>query len=231
LVWKTGSTPQAEGSASRTFGLVGDTVAASASTEVRHYKQTLSWGRWQNSSVNYGDVKAPVTLAANDYVHYIIGVPAPAASLPSSGVAIYNFVGSTPPTGTLSTPTQSGSPASTLSVITGVSVLNDSKVTVNFSNPTSGIGLDLGLTTIANGDIRMTGNTGLNTEFSFNRLAVKTGVGTTATTDCSTCSGSANGFFAGADASMIGLNYEVKANIAGGDASITGVAAFESAPK
>jgi hypothetical protein len=149
--------------------------------------------------------------------------------MPSSGVAIYNFVGSTTPTGTLSTPTQSGSPARTLTAITGVSVLNDSKMTVNFSNPTSGIGLDLGLTTIANGDIRMMGNTELNAEFSFNSLAVKTGVGTTAATECNTCS--AHGFFAGADASMIGLNYEVKANIAGGDASITGVAAFESEPQ
>jgi hypothetical protein len=54
-------------------------------------------------------------------------------------------------------------------------------------------------------------------------------VGTTAATECNTCS--AHGFFAGADASMIGLNYEVKANIAGGDASITGVAAFESEPQ
>jgi len=224
LVWKAGTTPsQDEGSASRTYGLVADTVAASSSTEVKHYKQTLSWGRWLNSSVNYGDAKTSVKLAANDNVHYIVGVPA--ASLPSSGVAIYNFVGSTTPTGTLSTPTQSGSPARTLTAVTGVSVLNDSKVTVNFSNPTSGIGLDLGLTTIANGDIRMTGNTRLNPEFEFTNLAVKTGTGTTTATACSTCS--ANGFFAGANASMIGLNYEVKANIAGGDASITGVAAFE----
>jgi len=221
LVWKTGTTPQDEGSASRTFGLVGDTVAVSSSTEVRHYKQTLSWGRWLNSSVNYGDANASVKLAANDNVHYIIGVPA--ASLPSSGIATYRFVGSTTPTGTLSTPTKEGSPASTLSVVTGVSVLNDSKVTVNFSKPTSGIGLDLGLSTLANGDIRMTGNANLSPEFRFTNLAVTTG--TTAATACSTCS--ANGFFAGANASMIGLNYEAKANIAGGNASISGVAAFE----
>lgn len=224
LVWKTGSTPQAEDSASRTYGLVADTIAASASKDVRHYKQTLSWGRWLNSSVNYGDANASVKLAANDNVHYIIGVPA--ASLPSSGIATYRFVGSTTPTGTLSTPTKEGSPASTLSVVTGVSVLNDSKVTVNFGKPTSGIGLDLGLSTLANGDLRMTGNANLNREFSVTNLAVTTGTGATAaTTACSACS--ANGFFAGTDASMIGLNYEAKANIAGGNASISGVAAFE----
>jgi hypothetical protein len=107
--------------------------------------------------------------------------------------------------------------------VTGVSVLNDSKVTVNFGKPTSGIGLDLGLSTLANGDFRMTGNANLSPEFSFTNLAVTTG--TTAATACSTCS--ANGFFAGADARMIGLNYEAKANIAGGNASISGVAAFE----
>ena len=203
---------------------MGDTIAASASKDVRHYKQTLSWGRWLNSSVNYGDANASVKLAANDNVHYIIGVPA--ASLPSSGIATYRFVGSTTPTGTLSTPTKEGSPASTLSVVTGVSVLNDSKVTVNFGKPTSGIGLDLGLSTLANGDLRMTGNANLNREFSVTNLAVTTGTGATAaTTACSACS--ANGFFAGTDASMIGLNYEAKANIAGGNASISGVAAFE----
>jgi hypothetical protein len=49
--------------------------------------------------------------------------------------------------------------------------------------------------------------------------------GDNAITSCSTCS--ANGFFAGSEGGLIGLNYEVKAPLAGGDASIAGVAAFE----
>jgi hypothetical protein len=69
----------------------------------------------------------------------------------------------------------------------------------------------------------MTGSTALGTTFSFNNLSVK--AGENAITSCSTCS--ANGFFAGSDGGLIGLNYEVKAPLAGGNASIAGVAAFE----
>lgn len=203
-----------------TYGV--NPTAAIAATEVTHYKQTLSWGRWINTDIQYGNLNRTVKLAANDTVHYIVG--APTLSLPNTtDIVSYHFIGSTTPTGTLSTPTQSGSPASTLSAITGVSVLNDSVVKVDFGNQNSGISLDLGLTTIANGDIRMTGTGALNTSFSVNNLMVT--AGTNAAVNCGTCS--ANGFFAGANAELIGLNYNVKAPLAGGDASIAGVAAFE----
>lgn len=201
------------------YGLV-NTPTASSVAEVTHYKQTLSWGRWLNTNVFYGDANKSITLGANDNVHYMIGDPT--ITLPNTtAIVSYHFIGSTTPTGTLTTPTQSGSPANTITAITGVSVLNDSIVSVDFGR--QNIDLNLGLTTHVNGDIRMTGSTTLDTTFSFNNLSVK--AGDNALTSCSTCS--ANGFFAGSEGGLIGLNYEVKAPLAGGDASITGVAAFE----
>jgi hypothetical protein len=201
------------------FGLV-NTATASFVTEVTHYKQSLSWGRWLNTDVRYGDANTSITLGANDTIHYIVGTRA--LTLPdNTNIVSYHFIGSTTPTGTQTTPTQSGSPANTITAITGVRVLNDSTVTFDIGR--QNIDLNLGLTTNANGDIRMTGSTALDTTFSFNNLSVK--AGENAITSCSTCS--ANGFFAGADGSLIGLNYEVKAPLAGGNASIAGVAAFE----
>ena len=218
LAWQTGNV-FGEDSSPIPYGLV-NTATTSSVAEVTHYKQTLSWGRWLNADVRYGDANKSITLGANDNIHYIIGDPT--IALPdTTAIVSYHFIGSTTPTGTLTTPTQSGSPANTITAITGVSVLNDSIVSVDFGR--QNIDLNLGLTTNVNGDIRMTGSTVLDTTFSFNNLNVK--AGDNAITSCSTCS--ANGFFAGSDGGLIGLNYEIKAPLAGGNASIAGVAAFE----
>lgn len=218
LAWQLGNVTSGNG-ALIPYGLVSPATASSVA-EVTHYKQTLSWGRWLNTDVYYGNTNTTISLGANDNVHYMIGNPT--ITLPdTTAIVSYHFIGSTTPTGTLTTPTQSGSPANTITAITGVSVLNDSIVSVDFGR--QNIDLNLGLTTNVNGDIRMTGSTALDTTFSFNNLNVK--AGENAITSCSTCS--ANGFFAGSDGGLIGLNYEVKAPLAGGNASIAGVAAFE----
>ncbi len=193
------------------------TPTSNAATEVTHYKQTLSWGRWINSSVNVGDANNPVTLAANDTVHYIVG--APSASLPTSGTVTYSHAGSTTPTGTITTPTTTGSPATTISPLAGVSVLNNSTMQVNFaSTANDAIKLDMGFSTTSQGDIRFEGQSPLNANFSLNNLTVNS-------QSCQNCA--ANGFFAGNNGAMIGLNYELTTNLGKGVAEITGVAAFE----
>lgn len=193
------------------------TPTSNAATEVTHYKQTLSWGRWINSSVNVGDANNPVTLAANDTVHYIVG--APSVSLPSSGVVTYAHAGSTTPTGTITTPTTTGSPATTISPLAGVNVLNNSTMQVNFaSTANDAIKLDMGFSTTSQGDIRFQGQSPLNANFSLSNLTVNS-------QSCQNCA--ANGFFAGNNGAMIGLNYELTTNLGKGMAEITGVAAFE----
>ena len=194
------------------------TPTSNAETEVTHYKQTLSWGRWINSSVNVGDANNPVTLAANDTVHYIVGTPS--ASLPTStSIVTYSHAGSTTPTGTITTPTTTGSPATTISPLAGVSVLNNSTMQVNFaSTANDAIKLDMGFSTTSQGDIRFQGQSPLNANFSLSNLTVNS-------QSCQNCA--ANGFFAGNNGAMIGLNYELTTNLGKGVAEITGVAAFE----
>lgn len=193
------------------------TVNSNSATEVTHHKQTLSWGRWVNSTVSVGDNSKPVTLAANDSVHYIVGVPA--ASLPTAGIVTYLHAGSTTPTGTVVTPTTNGSPANTISPLTGLSVASNSKMVVNFASfANDAIKLDMNFTTGAQGNINFQGQSALANHFNLNNLTVNSQA-------CDNCA--ANGFFAGSNASMIGLNYDVKAQLGNSTANMTGVAAFE----
>lgn len=212
LAWLSGSTT----GASSDYGY-STTPNANSATEVTHYKQTLSWGRWINSTVNVGDANNAVTLGANDTVHYLMGVPA--ASLPTQGIVTYVHAGSTTPTGTITTPTTAGSPATTISPLSGVSVLNNSTMRVDFaSTANNAISLDMNFGTGTQGDINFKGQSPLNTSFSLNNLTVNSEA-------CQSCA--ANGFFAGANASMVGVNYELNATLGQGTANITGVAAFE----
>jgi hypothetical protein len=211
LAWSSGSS--VGGSA---YGY-STTPSSNAATEVTHYKQTLSWGRWINSTVNVGDANNPLTLAANDSVHYIVGTPS--ASLPSSGTVTYSYAGGTTPTGTITTPTTTGSPANTISPLAGVNVLNSSTMQVNFaSTANDAIKLDMGFSTTSQGNIRFEGQSPLNTNFSLSNLTVNS-------QSCQNCA--ANGFFAGNNGAMIGLNYDLTTNLGQGVAEITGVAAFE----
>ena len=204
----TGSTPD--------YGYQS-TPSANSAAEVTHYKQTLSWGRWQNAEVNVGSSNNVTTLGANDTVHYLIGTPS--ASLPSSGVVTYVHAGSTTPTGTLTTPTTAGSPANTISPLSGISVLNSSTMRVDFaSTANNAISMDMNFGAGALGNINFKGQSPLNANFSLSNLTVNSA-------GCASCE--ANGFFAGQDGSMIGLNYKLTAEVGQSTANFGGVAAFE----
>src|SRR5712691_3879673 len=57
----------------------------------------LSWGRWTGDVLVNG---TPVTLTANEGLHYVTGIPTPVASMPTSGTFTYNLIpgGATSPT-------------------------------------------------------------------------------------------------------------------------------------
>lgn len=186
------------------------------STDVQHAKKTLTWGRWVNSDAAT-IANQTIKLGNNDTVHYLIGIPT--AQLPSSGIATYLHAGSTTPTGTIVTPTTVGSPANTISPLTGFSVMNNSKMTVNFASINNdAIKLDMNFNGGAQGNINFQGQSALQTQFTLNNLTVNQ-------QSCQTCA--ATGFFAGQDANMIGVNYNVKAQLGNSTANMTGVAAFE----
>lgn len=210
--WQTGQI-DLEGS----IGQYGLNSAATNNTvsEVTHYKKTLSWGRWINSDIKLRN--SPLNLGANDTVHYLIGIPT--AQLPTSGVVSYLHAGSTTPTGTIVTPTTVGSPANTISPLTGFSVNNNSKITVDFaSKANNAIKLDMNFNGGNQGNVNFQGQSALQTQFTLTNLTVNQ-------QNCQNCA--ATGFFAGQDASMIGVNYDVKAQLGNSTANMTGVAAFE----
>ncbi|MCJ0763586.1 FecR family protein [Variovorax terrae] len=57
----------------------------------------IGWGHWVKAETPYGYSGSSVML---DQVHYIVGVPTPAAQMPVSGTANYALVGGTAPTAT-----------------------------------------------------------------------------------------------------------------------------------
>ncbi|HMU86963.1 MAG TPA: hypothetical protein PKC11_04960, partial [Agitococcus sp.] len=210
--WQTGQIDLAG-----SIGQYGLNSAATNNTvsEVTHYKKTLSWGRWINSDIKLSN--SPLNLGANDTVHYLIGIPT--AQLPTSGVVSYLHAGSTTPTGTIVTPTTVGSPANTISPLTGFSVNNNSKITVDFaSKANNAIKLDMNFNGGNQGNVNFQGQSALQTQFTLTNLTVNQ-------QNCQNCA--ATGFFAGQDASMIGVNYDVKAQLGNSTANMTGVAAFE----
>ena len=146
----------------------------------------LAWGRWIGPVT--GDWTGTGSVLSEDYnanqgLHYVIGIPTP--SMPQSGQATYTLLGATQPTyfdGRTSPGTFSGS----LSVIFGATALIDANFTVAMPDQTYGMNAKSAPTSTA--------------LFSFSP---------TVTGCTSTCSGSVQGFFAGANAERAGLGYQI----------------------
>ena len=97
--------------------------------------------------------------------------------------------------------------------------MNNSKVTVDFaSKANNAITLDMNFNGGAQGNINFQGQSALNTQFTLSNLTVNQ-------QSCQNCA--ASGFFAGQNANMIGVNYDVTAQLGNSTANMTGVAAFE----
>ena len=158
-------------------------------------------GRW------VGDVlvgTAPFTLTANQGLHYVAGIPTPAASMPTGGTFTYNLIGATSPT------------FANASAAPGV--LNSASLTGDFTAGT--VGVSLSATAGGNtysGSTSTSSISGAN--FSGSGLATGTG------SSCFSCTLSVSGFFSGTGATHAGLLYQFT-GVQGGTTTLNGAAAF-----
>ena len=172
------------GAAPTTFTLAGTQVESGTDG-------FLSWGRWVGIALVNG---TPVTLTADQGLHYVAGVPTPAASMPTGGTFTYNMI----PNGATSPTFGNGSAAP--------GVLNSASLTGNF---TTGA-IAASVTATAGGSTFSGTANGTIGGSSF------TGTGP-ATGSCSgACTLGVNGFFAGTGATRAGFVYQFGGVFLGG---------------
>jgi len=145
----------------------------------------LSWGRWTGDVLVNG---TPVTLTANEGLHYVTGIPTPAASMPTGGTFTYNLIpgGATRPT------FANGSDAP--------GVLNSASLIGDFNRQNVSVSLSA----------TAGGSTYSGTAGGPISGALFTASGTATGTACSgACSLGVNGFFSGVGASHAGIVYQI----------------------
>jgi hypothetical protein len=182
----------------------------------------LAWGRWVGT-VSGTEFPVNETFGPNEGLHYVIGMPTPV--LPTAGSATYSLLGATSPTyvGGLTAPGQVTSGA--LSVTWGATsygiALQNFVVSMpaGASTPAASYALD-GSTTIS-----LTGS--FWSLFMFGTGSVTPSGGATC---ASTCSASAEGFFAGANAERAGMSYRINDFNGVTSKNIIGAAAFKKNP-
>jgi hypothetical protein len=167
---------------------------------------TLEWGRWVSGSATVNG--AATSLSTTDALHYITGHMTPTADLQSlassNATATYALIGSTHPTdGTHSGDLTSGSLA------------------VDFGKSTMQVDLQVAIASLNYHVNDTQAFTSGQPGFNLSQLAT-TGTGAGA---CSSgCSTNINGFFAGAQASNIGLGYAISDPL---QKTVQGAAAFQ----
>ncbi len=166
----------------------------------------LSWGRWVGNVLVNG---TPFVLTANQGLHYVAGVPTPAASMPTGGTFTYNLIGATSPT--FSNASVVGPAPGVLNSASLVGDFTANRVTVNLSATAGGSTY----TGAATGTIGPT------------FTALGTATSNTFPTTCSGgCGLNVNGFFSGAGATHAGIVYQISNTIALG-VSLNGAAALQ----
>src|SRR5712691_1861750 len=141
----------------------------------------IAWGRWIGPiNLTTGGTTTSVTLLSNNGLHYVTGLPTPAASMPTGVIYTYDLIGGTRPT------------LANASIAPGV--LNSASLVGNFTTNT----VNVNLSATAGGSTYTGAATGtIGPTF--------TALGTaTSNTPAVTCSGgcglNVNGFFSGAGA-------------------------------
>jgi hypothetical protein len=154
----------------------------------------IAWGRWIGQiNLTTGGTTTSVNLSSNDGLHYVTGLPTPAASMPTGVIYTYDLIGATRPT------------LANASIAPGV--LNSASLVGNFS--TSQVSVNLSATA---GGSTFTGSAaGTITSSTFLATGTATAlVGTGATLGCSSiCSVNVNGFFSGTGATHAGIVYQI----------------------
>src|SRR5712692_1403572 len=156
----------------------------------------LSWGRWTGDVLQNGILLA--TLTANQGLHYVTGIPTPAASMPTGGTFTYNLIGATSPT--------------LANGLAAPGVLNSASLTGDFTN--KNVSVSLSATAGGNTYSGSASAPIIGANFSGSGLATGTGTG------CSvSCTLGVNGFFSGTGATHAGLLYQFT-NVQGGTTTL-----------
>ncbi len=152
----------------------------------------IAWGRWIGQiNLTTGGTTTSVTLSSNDGLHYVIGLPTPAASMPTGVTYTYDLIGGTRPT------LANGSIAP--GVLNSASLVGDftaNRVTVNLSATAGGSTFTGSATgTIANSTFLALGTAGVSGGGSLG---------------CSgSCTVNVDGFFTGTGATRAGIAYQI----------------------
>jgi FecR-like protein len=171
----------------------------------------IAWGRWTGNALKNGVLGA--TYSDNEGLHYVVGLPTPAASLPTGMTFTYNMIGATSPTFSDGR-TVPGTFSGTLvgDFISGKVGLDFAAAmpTKTYAFTTSGFTLG-GLN--PNSPITITTSTSTFSGSIFNPGA------------CS-CTASVSGFFAGSGATHAGMAYQIS-DPSIGTTTVSGTAAFQ----
>ena len=152
----------------------------------------LSWGRWTGTVLLNGSPVA--TLTANEGLHYVTGIPTPAASMPVNGTFTYNLIGATNPT------FANGSSAP--------GVLNSATLVGNFGPSTPSVTVNLSAT--AAGTTFAGSAAGTISVSTATFLATGSASPTGGTVSCSAgCGLNVDGFFSGTGATRAGMVYQI----------------------
>jgi hypothetical protein len=146
---------------------------------------TLAWGGFKNGPVTGGPLAG--TLSNGYSIHYVAGLPPPTGTSPAVGT--YTLIGATTPTWTPNSPTGTAT----------TTTLNSATFTVTLGASPS-VALALNLTHPTLGAIAPSGSTALSGHMFTMSLSVP----------CVSCSGSADGFFAGTNADHAGVSYVIQ---------------------
>lgn len=169
------------------------------SSEVGSVAGVIEWGRWNGGPITAGGFYNNLTFGANQGFHYVVGMPA--SPMPTSGTATFSLLGATTPTfsdgvgGGLGTGTMTAGTA-TANFLTG-SITANMNLAFNGTAGASNYALAMTSGSFSPGTAGLFGSGSLN--FSSGAVNV-----------CpSACPAGFAGFFAGANASHVGLGYDV----------------------
>ncbi len=146
----------------------------------------IGWGRWTEGTVNLNG--SPISLGANDGLHYVVGMPT--ASMPTTGSAIYNVIGKTSPTD--------------ISGVLPPGTLVNLGMSVDFSSAMISMNVAINMSGQA---YAVNGSFSASPTFSYTGLT-----GSSGACNGSGCTGSVFGSFYGSNAERAGVAYKITDN-------------------
>ena len=177
-------------------GFVDRNVATSS--EVQSVPGVIEWGRWNGGPMTAGGFFNNLTFGANQGFHYVVGVPA--SPMPTSGTATFSLIGATTPT--FSDGVGGGLGAGSVTSATATANFLSGMITADMILAFSGTSGASNYALAMQSGFFSPGTAGVS---GFGNLVFSSG----AVNVCpSSCFAEFAGFFAGANASHLGLGYD-----------------------